>query len=357
MSIKTLLKDFSLDKEEEIVRLFLFARDRAQKWLRYNGRYLSKDLPEEFATEIALECVVTAPNKCNENLVLENHIKILCDLNAKKIVTTKLLYELNDHVVSKHTMDIEDKLEVEEIILEAINGCSLKLQVSLLYFFHYGDLRQLNRIEKYYTPYEFSILCNKVINMSKELSEYDFKLDMYIPSTPIGKTILLSMLLNKYPRLTSLLILMKDFKKFFQFVMINEKLQFEIPSVIDLTEDIVEISKLISRMENGENNLNDLDMLKNFLIESDENFNVCESFSDFIVATFQETLGLYREASLKAIRQIETSDDISKLYETLNKQITIEHGLLKSINEINSQYISSVLDNFSGSETLKHVSF
>lgn len=351
---ETLLSKFLLTNEEDIVKLFLYVLEKVKLWMFTNGKYSKYELPDEFSTEVALECVSKVIISHKPDLNLDYYIKDLCQNNAKKHISQQLIFNLTNYVLPEFSRE-EDKLEVEEIIETSLQGCdNLKLKVSILYFFLYGNLGQLNKISNYYTDYEFTILSHKVINMTKELNESNFNLDMYIPTTPIGKTILLSILLNKYPKLSSLLILLKDFKKFFQFIIVNEKDTFNIPPVLDFTTDIVEISQLIERMEGGENTVKDLEMLKDFLIESDKNFEVCKTFSDFVLDSFRETLDLYKETSMKTIKQLE-GQDISKAYELLNKQMAVEYGLLKSINDINSQYITNVLD--TSNKLLLHISF
>ncbi len=334
-------------KEENTTLLpFIFSEavHEATRWIKYNKIYEAHELPDDFATEAGLEFISRIKSKgFYSPKSYRNSLQWICKVMARQVVASRITTE--DLAKQSYHPTVEDKMETEENLLETIDGLSLKNQCLILYVYHYGSIATLPNFRPYLTLDEYAILSQKILNM-KDIDNPTIDVDEYLPETPIGRMFLLSMLISKNPTMASLLIMFKDFKKFFQFIILFGGTKVEIPKVSDIVGDMVEASRAVSKMETDDTVLQDLDMFKEFVIDSDPEFKLNESLADFIQCVFTDNTRLFVKAIETALKNVakSTYDESVRSFTKLLEQSQQHTNLLKSLVTLSSSEVQKVID-------------
>lgn len=324
--------------DEVLTSIFLVAVDEARKIVNCSKNLSSLRLPEGFYAESALELVSKLKaGKIDKNIsTLLNNI---CVTNANKYDSMKIIKYLNEKC---YNTKIDSKLYLEDILRE-IEKYSPKIKIVILYVLSYGDIKILPKLRKFFSPIKFSILVGAVIDIKNKIDNTSYNFDKYIPVTPLGRTILVLKLMEKHPELSTFLILLKDFKKFLQFIIVNQGRTFKVPAVSNITSDIISISKTINNVE--QNDIDDKDMISlNSITFS--NMDLVSSLKKFIDEAINDTSELYKKLSDKiwGNKDKYTKEELRTIYEYITARSKSEINLQKSINGISEKFIREKLE-------------
>lgn len=346
---------YSRDKDiNKIFEIFLLAKEEIEYWLNFNYVIRKKDTPEDFSTDIALEYVYRlASDRFYEKDRFLYVIYNLAKSAAWDLYSRNCIDNLDPRFVPTEDYDIsiDNILDQTEMIRRSIDGLSTKLKVLFMYTLLYGDIESVYRLRKYFKEEsDFYVVAYKVINMKDSIfDKVGFELETHIPKTPIGNAILLSSLLSKTPEAAQLLILLKDTRRFLQYIILNEGRTIKIPTVKEVIKNILEVSTTIKRIEEDKVVIQDVEILKDMIKTTNTDFDITENLSSFVVSTFNETLKNYQDVNDKIIKRIEycSPGEIGEIYEILQKQVVSQVSLFRTITMIIDGKVTEIMGNLS----------
>lgn len=302
-------------------------------------------LPNDFKIEIALEYISylkTITKKTTKTY--ENVIRELCKKHIKNHISANVINNLSNKLY--YIPNVYNRIEVDEIINEYLSN-RVKIDSILLYVAFFGNINILTEARNFLEEKEYIILCQKVIEMENKLNSRQFDLNMYVPKTPLGRTILLSLLMSKNPQMTQLLLLLGDFKKFIQFTMLNEGKTFTVPKTTDLVGDLIELSKTTDRIENDKSTINDLDLFKGLVLKNeDQSTEIFENLTEYMSNIFSESLSNYKKMSEDLLKKFKNANykEKTEIYKIFTEELETHKKMHESMTMLSSDVISNILN-------------
>lgn len=346
MDFENLSNQYVKTKQSSIlVFLYVESLKLVCKYIRIRPNNISSEILHDLKIEITLEYIhylKTIKEKTAKKY--ENTLRRLCKKHINNYIVSEIVSKLENTLF--YTSNIHSRIDIDEIIYEYLSN-NVKIDSILLYAIFFGNINILNETRKFFSEKEYAILCQKVIDVESRLNSNQFDLDLYIPKTPLGRTILLTLLMSKNPQITQLLLILGDFKKFIQFIMLNEGKTFTIPKTTKIVGDLTELSKSTSRIENNKSTINDLDLFKGLVLKNeDQDTEIFKNLTEYMSNIFSESLSNYKKMSEELLKKFKNANyrEKTEIYKILTEELEIQKKMHESMTMLSSDVISNVLN-------------
>lgn len=348
--LKELLMTYS---DEHMFTIFVIVKDYVEKWMKFNNNFSYNSFPPDFSTDAALEYISEWKNnniKMIPNINVPWTIKVVAKALAMKRIVQRFISELQDVVTPTiYDLTTETRIEFIEELENSIKGLSESNKITLLYFLYCCDTITAKRLGEVLNNRDFIIVMYKVLSLRKMISmdESTIKLESYLPKTQIGNLIFMSLLISKYPEVTQVLILLKDMKKFLQYIILNEDKEVKVPKLNEIVATLLETSNSVKRIEQGQVITKDIMIFKD-LVQNNNNlpeYNLLGNMSEFIQKSFNDILESYKLSETKVLTSVAniTPEQVEKLYEVLNNQVVAQLSLMKAVTFLTDDRINNII--------------
>ena len=338
-SFDSLVKEFVETNNSELLEDILVAGKRVVAPVRYN--YADLNLDETFDGDMVLEFLQRHFSERTFKSPTRS-LRNIADNRIKELIEEAEVPSIDSFDAQVYSMDVNSKLILEESLEELFIDMPLRIRAGILFLIYYPEeSANLQTVIPSLVDY-FLVLqgIDKLRDMVETVSEEPSKIRFKLPDTQVARLLMVSSLYKVSPATLVLLMQSKSLTNVLQFCTLFGGQTVEIPTVAELSRTIQSSSELAARLEDKDLSVSDKDALAYLasdlddVSEFDEESSLNPVLSTFFEKIFSKTVENYDNFQKQLFASVDrdNDDDIMRVYDILNKELSVQIQLITEIS-------------------------